>query len=188
MPTLKIWGWGTWLSVTQLDESIAEKYAESQLIRESENDNLDIKSDGISYGFDRSADVYVDDISLGTVADVIEKSKGSEKYQEIMKDISFSEMSAIKNAWVKEESYKGVFAEVQIDKDCFDENGVTMKFYEDFIENIELVDAYQFYLPQWNENQVVEDGVNCKSEEFFVVYNNKSFSLEVVEDDEFEED
>ena len=188
MAMLKIWGWGTWLSVTQLDESIAKKYADSQLISESENDNLDMESDGISYGFDRSADVYVDDIHLGTVDEVLEKSKDSEKYQEIMKDISFSEINTIKNAWVKEESYKGVFAEVEIDKDCLDENGVTKKFYEDFIENIELVDANQFYLPQWNENPVEEDGVDCKSAEFFIMYNNKSYSLEIVEDDEFEED
>lgn len=183
MPTMKIQGWGKWLLLTELEESIAKKYAENVFISQSENDDLESESESASFGFDAESLVTVDDKEIGTVIDVIEKSKGTERYDDILKSMKISEIANIQNAWIKEETYKGTFAEVEIEDDCVDENGVTKKFYERFIENIEVVDAFLFHFSEWGEEEVDDDGVHGKSAEVFVICNGEVFSLEIQDND-----
>ena len=181
MPTLKIWGWGKWLLLNELDEPTAKKYAESGSISESENDELESESDGYAFGFNADSMVIVNDKEIGTVIDILEKSKGTERYEYIEKNLAIPEIHNVQNAWLKEETYKGTFAEVTIEDDCIDESGVTDKFYERFIENIELVDAYLFHFSEWGDEEVDDDGIHGKSGEFYVIHNGETFELEIEE-------
>lgn len=182
MSVLKIYGWGKWLLLNELDESTAKTYAESGSISDSDNSELEDESDSYAFGFNPDAMVIVDDKEIGTVIDVLDKSKGTDRYEFITKNISKSEIDNLQNAWLKEETYKGTFVEVDIEDDCVDKNGVTDKFYERFVENIQVVDSYLFYMPLWKGTEVFEDDIDGKSSEFYVKYDGEIYELNIEEE------
>lgn len=165
--------------VTQLDELIAKRYAETATITESENDQLEQDSEGYAFGFSPDSVVYVNEREIGTVSEIIEKFKGTDRYDYIEKNLNVPEINNINNAWVKEEIYKGAFVDVEIEDDCVDAKGVTDQFFEKFINNIDVSDEYLFQLSEWEGKEVDEDGIHGKSSDYFVIYNGDVIELNV---------
>ncbi len=179
MPVLKIWGWGKRFLVEKLDVSIAKKFAESGLISESENEEFEGESDGYALGFDPSAIIFIDDKEICTVEELISFGVDCEKYDELENATVGKEISEVKNAWVKEETYKGVFAEVTI-KDYDLKEGVPSKeFIADFMNNLQESTGRLFYLPEWNGEEVDDDDLSGKSGEYFILLNGERYELNV---------
>ena len=186
MAKLTISGAGKWININPLDEATARKYAELVVLTASEYNTCESNSQGYAEGFYLSANVYLDEQHMGTVEQLISLGKESDDYKMLQQSISNNvDLSAVKNAWVREQDYNGSFVEADI-ADYYTNNNTSISphFIRDFIKNLRVTSSGLFDMIEWNGNRygffVIESPSNW--DDSYILFNGQRHEFIVEED------
>jgi len=177
---------GKWININPLDEMTAKKYAESVVLTDSEYNACETNSHTFAEGFYPSANVYLNDLHMGTIDQLISAGKDYEEYQTLQEALSTcSEVSALKHAWVREHDYKGNFVTADIaDEYIADKNPIAPNFIRDFIKNLRVTPLGLFDMTEWNGNRYGFYAIESPSkwDDSYILYHGQRYEFIVEED------
>ena len=186
MAKLTISGSGKWINVNPLDEMTAKKYAETVVLTRSEYSTCEMNSQAYAEGFYPSANVYLNDQHMGTVDQLLASGKHYEEYHTLQEALAnSSDISTIKNAWVREHDYKGNFVAADIADDyTADETAVSANFIRDFIKNLRVTSLGLFDMMEWNGNRYGFYAIESPSkwDDTYILYQGQRHEFVVEED------
>jgi hypothetical protein len=183
MANLKIFGWGLWLQVYELDEDQAKEYAENGVMDESEYDDFVNEAEGEFYAFSTDAVVLYNDNEIGTISSLVQMS-GADDYPELHEALTASGYDlSQENAFVYEQGIKGVFVNAEIpDYDDVDPQNITADFLNDFLSNLYVESGRFFSLSTWGDEELSsDDSTDTKSDDSYIIYQGKRYEFEIDE-------
>lgn len=181
MANLKIYGWGVWLQIYELEEEKAHEYAESGVMSESDYDDYVNEAEGEFYAFDADAVVYYNDIKIGTISSLI--NRGSpDTYPELHQALNANGYDLDKNnAFVYDLGIKGCFLDAEIpDYDIDSAEGLPDSFVSDFLSNLYVENGCYFDLTHWGDEELSsDDSTDPKVENSYIIYKSKPYDFEI---------
>ena len=187
MATLTISGNGVWVLSCPLEENQAREYAETGIIDECDHENYTAQADGCGWGFDADADVFFNDIGIGTIRSLIKKG-AHEKYKRLHDALDAEVEIHEDNVFVQELAIQGICVTGEIpDYDIKDEKNIPQEFIIDFLSNLDS-DYGGYSLSSWDDHDLdggIEDTWTKDIYEY-VIYAGKKheFSVQSSEDDD----
>jgi hypothetical protein len=186
MANLKIYGWGLWLQVYELDEDKAQEYAESGVMPESEYDEFVNEAEGEFYAFSTDAVVLYNDTEIGTISSLVEKA-GADEYPGLHEALNASGYELDReNAFVYEQGLKGCFVDAEIpDYDIESAENLPPSFLNDFLSNLYVENGRFFSLTNWDDEELSsDDSTDTQSDDAYVIYDGKRYNFEVDESED----
>jgi len=181
MANLKIYGWGLWLQVFELDGDKAQEYAESGVMSESEYDEYVDDAEGEFYSFGTDASVYYDGVEIGTISSLVNLTSPTD-YPELHEALKASGYVLDKdNAFVYEQGLKGCFVDAEIpDYDMHSSGEVSDSFLKDFMSSLYVDNGRFISLTDWVDKELPgDDSAEAKSDDAYIIYGGKRYEFQI---------
>ena len=185
MAKLVISGSGKWVDIAPLDEVTAKKYAELVVLKSSEYQACEINSHGYAEGFYGSANIYLNDMLICSVDEMIKLSKAYDESGAFFQVLSNrSNIPLIKNAWVREQDCTGNFVDADILDYPDGGESISPFFIKDFIKNIRVTNFGLFDMMNWNENRYGFYAIESPSkwDDTYILFNGQRHEFVIEED------
>jgi hypothetical protein len=173
MPILRVEGRGLWVVGLELEKEELEAIKDDGEIDEDRLEEIEDDSEGYGLGFYSDSSVYVDDILLGTVSEILKDAK-SDNIKKALK--SKKRKEPFRNGWVSVRQLSGVFFCEEI-SDL--EGGAKLKNDEKIksaiIDNISVENDITFSLSDWAAEDN-SDTTDTSTDTYFLL-NGKRFEV-----------
>jgi tetratricopeptide (TPR) repeat protein len=187
---LKISGRGVWLLVISIDEETAKNYVKYG-IPDYDIENFHDDSEGDGAGFFSDAEVFLNDILVGTIESIIKNATRHPKYLILMDYLTKEFILNYDNALVDVQLQTGTFVCAQIPKYLITSGKPSDEFINDFLNSLDFdKNACAFSINEWNEKiEGMEDGFDTwGTSDIRLVYQSKEHQYEIIDGENEDKD
>jgi tetratricopeptide (TPR) repeat protein len=186
---LKINGRGVWLLVIAIDKETAENYVKYG-IPDYDIENFHDESEGDGAGFYSDAQVFLDDILIGTIESIIKNATIHPKHLRLMEYLNKKFILNYDNALVDVQLQKGTFVSAQIPNYDMTNGKPSDEFINDFLNSLDFDEnACAFSINEWDDKiDGMEDGFDTwATSDIRLVFQGKDHQYDIIDGEDEDE-